>query len=210
MKRPELAPQFEDFDKQAHAARLGMWAFLGSEVLLFAGFFALYAAYRTMYGADFVAAIRHNTLLYGSVNTVVLITSSLTVALSLHAMRRGRYRTVLWLLCATLLLGATFLGIKAFEYADHFAKGILPGAYYSSEELPTFGAQIFFTLYYLMTVTHGLHVIAGMGALAWCLFMTLRRTWSPDYHVGLELSGIYWHLVDVIWIFLWPLLYLTR
>lgn len=210
MGRAELAEQFEDLDKQAHAARLGMWVFLGSEILLFAGFFALYAAYRTMYAADFVEAIRHNTLWHGSINTLVLITSSLTVAMSVHFVRLNRHGAAAILLAVTLLFGAVFLGIKVLEYRDHFAHGIYPGRHYAYAELPTLGAKMFYTLYYLMTATHALHVIAGMGALAWCFFVVRKRVWDSDYHVGLELSGIYWHLVDVVWIFLWPLLYLTR
>jgi cytochrome c oxidase subunit 3 len=210
MRRPELAIQFPDLDRQAHAARLGMWAFLASEVLLFSGFFALYAAYRTLYPHDFVEAIRHNTLVHGSVNTVVLITSSLTVALGIYAIRMGRRRTSAWFVVTTLMLGFVFLVIKAFEYREHFSHGIYPGSFYTYEALPTMGAKTFFTLYYLMTATHALHVVAGMLALSWCWLMLARRHWDAGYHVGLELSGIYWHLVDVVWIFLWPLLYLTR
>jgi cytochrome c oxidase subunit III len=210
MRAPELAVQFEDLDKQAHAARLGMWAFIGSEVLLFSGFFALYAAYRTMYRAHFVEAIRHNTIWHGSINTVVLITSSLTVALGIHAMRTGNRRSAARLVFVTIVLGAVFLGIKVLEYGDHFHHGIYPGVYYRYAALPTSGAKLFYTLYYLMTGAHALHVLAGMAALTWCWSMLKRGRWTPQYHVGFELSGIYWHLVDVIWIFIWPLLYLTR
>jgi cytochrome c oxidase subunit 3 len=209
-RQPELAVQFDSLEQQEHAARLGMWLFLGSEVLLFAGFFGLYAAYRTMHGAAFVEGVQHNALFIGSFNTLVLITSSLTVAMSLHFMRAGSRRRSLAMLGATLGLGATFLVIKWIEYADHFAHGIFPGRYYHFDELPTYGAQTFYTLYFLMTGTHALHVIAGMSVLTWCVVVILREGWTSEHHVGLELSALYWHLVDVIWIFLWPLLYLTR
>lgn len=210
MGRPRLAEQFESFEKQEHAGRLAMWVFLASEVLLFAGFFALYAAYRGMYGADFVAGVRHNALWFGTVNTAVLITSSFTVAMGIHAIRAGYPRTAFWMILLTLFFGCVFLVIKTIEYAEHFHHGIYPGSHYAFAELPTFGAKTFFTLYFLMTGTHALHVIVGMGVLTWCAVVVRRGSWNAERHLGLELGGLYWHLVDVIWIFLWPLLYLTR
>ncbi len=210
MPKPLLSPHFDSLATQERAARVGMWAFLASEALLFSGFFALYGAYRVMYGSDFVQGVEHNALWLGSLNTVVLITSSLTVALSIHATRAGQVRRALLLVLSTIALGAAFLVIKSIEYGQHFHHGIYPGRYYTFEELPAFGAKIFFTLYYLMTGTHALHVIIGLGVLSWCAVRLRARRFTAEHHVGLELSGLYWHLVDVVWVFLWPLLYLAR
>jgi cytochrome c oxidase subunit III len=209
MNRPVVAEHFADLRQQTHAARLGMWAFLGSEALLFAGLFALYSSYRAMYHADFHAAGGHMDLAIGSINTYVLITSSLTMALAIWAARVARLRLCALLLGATLLFGAAFLVLKGVEYSHHFREGLFPGIYYTNRELPQNGAHIFFTLYYFMTGLHAAHVIVGMGVVSWCLLGALRRRWTPANHTGLELGGMYWHLVDLIWIFLWPLLYLV-
>lgn len=205
-----LHEQFEDLDKQDHAARLGMWLFLASELLLFAGFFGLYVAYRAMYGAEFVHSARHNDLILGTTNTIVLITSSFTVAWAVHAMRHGRPRTTVLMLGATLVFGAAFMVIKTVEYGRHFQEGIFPGVHFRHEALDTYGARTFFTLYYLMTGLHALHVLVGMGVIAFVLVMARRGLFAPERHAALENAGLYWHLVDLIWIYLWPLLYVVR
>jgi cytochrome c oxidase subunit 3 len=178
-------------------------------MLLFAGLFALYAAYRAMYRASFHDAASHMSLVLGSVNTFVLLLSSLTVALAVWAVRATRPRLAVFLIVATLVLAAAFLVIKGSEYASHFAEGIYPGQYYAFAALPQPGVRIFFTLYYFMTGLHALHVLAGMGILLWCLWHTARGHFTAAQHTGLELGAMYWHLVDLIWIFLWPLLYLV-
>ena len=210
MRTPQLAEQFEDPQKQAHAALLGMWIFLGSEVLLFAGLFALYGAYRAMYPADFTAAIAHDNVAIGTANTFILITSSLTVVLAVHEARQGRLRRTALFLWASLLFGVAFLSLKGMEYVEHFRDGLLPGAGYRYAELPGYGAKMFFTLYYLMTGLHAIHVIGGMVVLGWVLMGCRRGRYSAAYHTPVELGGLYWHLIDIIWIFLWPLLYLTH
>jgi cytochrome c oxidase subunit 3 len=210
MPAPRLAEHFEDLPKQAYAARLGMWIFLGSETLLFAALFALYASYRTMYPEDFAAAVGHNNVVIGTANTLILITSSFTVALSVGAIRASRARAAGWLLALSVLFGGLFLVLKAIEYAEHFREGILPGAGYHFHELPGPGAILFFTLYYLLTGLHALHVIAGMALLGWAASGCFRARYSAAYTTPVENVGLYWHLVDVIWIFLWPLLYLTH
>lgn len=204
-----VAEHFESFEKQEHAARLGMWVFLGSETLLFAGLFALYTAYRNEYTAEFEQAFHHNDIVIGTANTVVLITSSFFIAWALHAVRGDRRRMAALALTATLALGMTFLVLKGIEYAHHFHEGIYPGGYYRFDALPTQGAVLFFTLYYFMTGLHALHVIGGLTVIVVLLVMTLRRRFTPERHTALELGALYWHLVDVIWIFLWPLLYLV-
>lgn len=204
-----LEPHFESLDRQIHAVRLGMWIFLGSEVLLFGGLFALYTAYRSAYTADFHRALLHNEVLIGTANTVILIVSSFTVAWAIHALRAGRRRTCLTSLAATIALGATFLALKAVEYTDHIADGITPGPGYSFAELPGHGARLFFTLYYFATGLHALHMIGGIALMAFLAIRVQRGRTTPEYHAELEMGGLYWHLVDCIWIFLWPLFYLT-
>jgi cytochrome c oxidase subunit 3 len=195
---------------RGHALHLGVWVFLGSETLLFAGLFAVYSAYRSIHDFEFATAVAHNDVIAGSVNTLVLIISSFFVAWSIHAIRGGRRRACLLALGAAMLLGLAFLGIKTFEYSHHLAEGIAPGAYYSSTALPSRGAQLFFTLYYLMTGLHAIHVIAGLVILTWMAVRVWRFRTTQVHHIELELGGLYWHLVDIVWIFLWPLLYLTR
>jgi cytochrome c oxidase subunit 3 len=205
-RRP--AEQFEDLEKQAYAARLGMWVFLGSEILLFLGLFTLYGGYRALYPRDFAAAAAHNDVAIGTINTVVLITSSLAVAMSVGAVRAGRPRSASRLLALGIGCGLVFLSLKGVEYAAHFAHGIFPGAGYRFAELPGPGARMFFTTYYSMTFLHALHVVAGMVILAWLAVGARRGRYTPSDHVHVEAGALYWHLVDVIWIFLWPLLYL--
>jgi cytochrome c oxidase subunit 3 len=210
MREGHLVEQFEDLGKQTDAARLGMWAFLGSEALLFTGLFALYAAYRALYTAEFSAAIAHNDARLGTLNTFILLTSSFTVALSVHEVRMERPRRAMWLLLFSIALGFVFLGVKLTEYAEHFRVGIFPGSAYRFHELSGYGAQVFFTIYFFSTGLHALHVTAGMGVLAWLALSTARGKYTPLYQTPLELGALYWHLVDIIWIFLWPCLYLMH
>lgn len=202
--------QYDSLERQHATARLGMWVFLGSESLLFAGLLALYAAYRFAYPAEFHAASAHANLVIGTVNTYVLLTSSLTVALAIHATRRGQRRQTVALLIATIALGLVFDVLKAVEYAGHLREGLAPGGYYAFDELPARGVVLYVTLYYLLTGLHALHVTGGICALIWLAVRAQRGAFTPHSHVALELGGLYWHLVDLVWIFLWPLLYLIR
>lgn len=210
MARARLEEHFEDLDKQEHAARLGMWVFLASEFLLFAGLFALYATYRALYPEDFARAAEHNNLLLGTANTVILISSSFCVAWAGHSFVHGRARSAQAMLAITIGCGLLFLVFKLIEYGQHIHEGILPGSYYRFHEFDTPGARLFFTMYYLMTGLHALHVIAGMALLSWAGAMLLRERLDPEHPTLLENAGLYWHLVDAIWIYLWPLLYLLR
>jgi len=201
--------QFENLAKQEHAVRFGMWVFLMSELLLFAGLFALYTAYRAEYSADFAAAYEHNWLALGSLNTVILIVSSFTIAWSIHCVRHDRHRAAVWMLAITMVCGVLFLVFKGIEYADHFEHGIFPGEFYAFAEMPTYGARMFFTLYYFMTGLHAIHMIAGLIVVGWLTTRVVRRKTTRYRHADLELGALYWHLVDSIWIFLWPLFYLA-
>lgn len=206
----ELAEHFEDMEKQAHAARLGIWIFLGTEVLFFAGLFALYVGYRTEHAYGFGVGVEHNTVAFGSVNTGVLLLSSYTVALAVHELRKGRQRRSALLVGTTILLGVVFLVIKTAEYMKHFSDGLYPGGVGRFfEEHPDPGTKMFYTLYYCMTGLHAVHVFAGCCVLAFLGRKVLRREigdWAPH---PLAMGAVYWHLVDVVWIFLWPLFYLT-
>jgi cytochrome c oxidase subunit 3 len=203
------AEQFSTLERQGATLRFGMWIFLTSELLLFSGFFALYAAYRAIYGADFEVALHHNTLVYGTVNTYVLLTSSLTVALSVAAIRRGKSGAASRLLALSALLGIAFLVIKLTEYGVHLREGALPGHWYRFVEAPTLGGARFYTLYWITTGAHALHVTGGIGVLVWLSWHAHKGRYLPRYHPKFEMATLYWHFVDVMWIFIWPIFYLT-
>lgn len=203
-----LGHHFSSLDRQNEAMRLGMWLFLATEILLFAGLFCGYATYRFEFPEAFRECSRHLNTLAGTVNTVVLVTSSFTVALGIHYARLDKPKTAAILLGVTLLFALGFLGIKAIEYIEHFHEHALPGKYYAFREVQVPGAAMFYTLYFLTTGLHGFHVVAGMTVLAVLMVRTWRGRYSSAYYTGIELGGLYWHLVDLIWIFLYPLLYL--
>jgi len=205
------AEHFKSMEQQGHAATLGMWAFLASEVLLFAGAFTLYGAYRAHYPAAWDFGVAHNLAWLGTTNTVILLVSSYFVALSTHFFKHGKKRTTLFLIGLTVLFGVAFLCLKGYEYASHFHHGIFPGGsptFVLKEHAPK-GTGLFFTLYFLMTGLHAVHVIAGMSVLTWLAFRIRANRVIPEAHHPLELGAMYWHLVDLIWIFLWPLFYLA-
>ena len=187
-------------------AKLGMWYFLFTEVLLFGGLFLLYAVYRSTHFEDFHRAAGGLSVLLGTANTVILLTSSLTAALAISAVQRGERRTTAVLLAATLILGAAFLVNKYFEWSGHIHEGYYP----NSPELlaQSHGTILFYGLYYVMTGLHGLHVLAGLALLAAMLVSVLRGTVHSGDFVKLENAGLFWHLVDLIWIYLFPLFYL--
>jgi cytochrome c oxidase subunit III len=205
---PALAHQFDNLAQQKEASTLGMWVFLVTEVLFFGGLFAVYSVYRSWYPAAFAASSHELDILLGTINTVVLITSSLTMALAVHAAQTGERRQLLTFLVVTMVLGATFLGIKAVEYQHKFAEGHVPGAGFTFEKEYLRHAQIFFSLYFVMTGLHALHMIIGLGIMAWMLWWSWNGTITPEYASPIEISGLYWHFVDIVWIFLFPLLYL--
>jgi cytochrome c oxidase subunit 3 len=203
---------FDTPEQREHAAHFGMWLFLTSETLLFGALFGVYTGYRLWYGAEFHAAAQLNDARLGTLNTFILISSSFLAAWAVHSAGHGRQRTAVRCLLATVGLGLAFLAVKSVEYAGHFAHGIYPGAHYQYAELPGHGARLFFTLYYFMTGLHALHVIGGLIALSTLAYLRARRRTERQAEprlVTLELGVLYWHLVDVIWIFLWPLLYLA-
>lgn len=201
---------FEDLAQQGHAARVGIWLFLGSEALLFSALFALFAGYRVQYPAEFQAAAGHTNFWLGVGMTFVLLASSVLMAESVEQARAERFGVASWLLGGVVALGIVFLGLKGTEWGLHFAEGIYPGADYRFEGLPDRGANIFFTLYYVMTGAHLVHLIGGVAAVWTVLVMNRRRRFTPEYHPQLELTGLYWQFVDIVWLFLWAIFYLLR
>jgi cytochrome c oxidase subunit 3 len=205
---PHHAHHFETQAQQDGAVRLGMWLFLGTEVLLFAGLFLGYTVYRHFYHEAFHEASRHLSLAFGTTNTIVLITSSLSVALAYDAVKKGKNKLAAGMLIFTILCAFAFLGIKSMEYAEKFREGALPGKWYHFSEVTAPGANLYYTVYFLATGLHAFHVIVGMSVLIWVLKGVVQGKYGPKNYVAVELGGLYWHLVDLVWIFLFPLLYL--
>ena len=189
---------------------MGIWLFLVTEVMLFGGLFCAFTVFRSWYYADFVEAHHHLDRTLGATNTVVLICSSLTMALAVRSGQRNRPVSVHVLLLATLAFAGIFLAIKGIEYRHKFVEGLLPGIYFTAKGFTGHHAGVFFAIYFLMTGLHGLHVLIGMGLITWVLRRNLRREFSSRYYAPLEGVGLYWHLVDLIWIYLFPLLYLIK
>ena len=185
-----------------------MWIFLATEVMFFGGMFLGYAVYRGVYHPAYAQASRHLDVLLGGINTAVLLCSSLTMALAVHAAQLGGRRTVVLFLLATMLLGSVFLGIKGLEYYHKYEERLIPGSHFEFSGPNTNHAQIFFSFYFVMTGMHALHMIIGVSLLSVILYFAARGRYGPEYHNPVEISGLYWHFVDIIWIFLFPLLYL--
>lgn len=199
---------FVDADQQFEAAKMGMWIFLVTEILFFGGLFAAYIVYRLWYPELFTLASEELNTLWGGVNTVVLIGSSLTVAMAIKSAQLNQKRNIIINLGITLALAGVFMVIKYFEWTHKFHLGIFPGEFYSFEGIDHPKANVFFSLYYLMTGLHGIHVVIGMGLMVWLLWRAVKGHFDPEYYTPVEITGLYWHLVDIIWIFLFPLFYL--
>ncbi len=187
-------------------AKMGMWIFLFTEVLFFGGLFLLYSVYRARYASDFQAAAAELDMVLGTANTVILLTSSLSIALSIAMIRKGREKVSIVCQAVTIVLGVVFLINKYVEWSAHISRGIYP----DSPVLLAMGGgkTIFFGLYYVMTGLHGLHVLIGVAVISGMALMTARRTITPGDYVKLENGGLYWHFVDIVWIYLFPLFYL--
>lgn len=208
-----LASHFATPEQQIASGKMGMWLFLATELLLFGGLFVAYTIYRNLHPEVFVHAHRYLDVTMGGVNTIVLLFSSLTVALAIHSAQLNKKGAVAGYLVVTIICALIFLGVKYVEYSHKFHVGLLPGEYFtaSSPNLPNPDqAHIFFGIYFLMTGLHGIHVVIGIIVLTWLLIRTQRGDFGSHYYLPLELGGLYWHLVDLIWIFLFPLLYLIH
>ncbi|HET6437417.1 MAG TPA: cytochrome c oxidase subunit 3 family protein [Anaeromyxobacter sp.] len=208
MQPSPLAHHFESLDKQAHASRLAMWIFLATEVLLFTALFAGYSVYRFLFYDGFSQCSRSIETWIGFVNTLILVTSSFTVATGLNFAAKGQGRKTGLFFGISVLFALAFLGLKAVEYTHHFQEGQLPGPYYHFAAVKAAGGPLFFSLYFLITGLHAFHVIVGMTVLIVIGVLAYRGRFSPAYHVPVENAALYWHLVDLIWIFVFPLIYL--
>jgi len=203
------ARQFDDAAQQRRASDLGMWVFLATEILFFGALFMAYTATRIHHPQAFAIASRLTDVTLGSINTGVLLTSSLMMALAVRATKLGARRAALAFLFATMALGAVFLAIKGTEYYLDYTRHLVPVLDFSHPGPHAGGVEAFFYLYFFMTGVHALHMLAGIGVVSVLATMTWRRRFTPEYFTPVELGGLYWHLVDVVWIFLYPLLYLV-
>jgi cytochrome c oxidase subunit 3 len=205
-----LQHHFTTAEQQADAGKIGMWLFLVTELLLFGGLFVGFAIMQSLHREAFVAAHRHLDRMLGFINTVVLLTSSYTMAMAVHNARTDRRKRVIVYLLLTLICAGIFLGIKYVEYSHKFHEGLLPGRFYSHKGDTVPGQFMFFSFYFMMTGLHGLHILGGMVVMAWVLRRAVRGDFSHSYYTPVDLTGLYWHLVDLIWIYLFPLLYLIK
>jgi cytochrome c oxidase subunit 3 len=211
-----LAHQFEDMDQQQETDFLGIWVFLVTEIMFFGGVFAAYAIYRLLYFAAFQGGSHILDIRLGAANTIVLLGSSLTMALSVRAAQTGNRRALIGFLIATMILGGVFLGVKGVEYNQKFVEHVVPSLDWAPEgealsKLAPGGldhAQIYFFFYFAMTGLHAIHMVIGMGLLLWLVLQARKDTFAPHYFAPVEVVGLYWHFVDIVWIFLFPLLYL--
>jgi cytochrome c oxidase subunit 3 len=208
MHRALPEEQFATPEQQADVAAFGMWVFLATEVLFFGGLILGYAVYRSTYPEAFQEGSPHLDLLLGSINTAVLITSSLTMALAVHSAQEGRSRALIVFLLLTMLIGMGFLGIKGTEYVHKYHENLVPGLRFDYRGPQAGQVELFLLLYFLMTALHALHLTVGIGILGVLVWLAWRGHFSADYYAPIETSGLYWHFVDLVWIFLLPLLYL--
>ena len=208
----ELYGQFKTMEQQRETSTLGMWVFLSTEVLFFGGLFLTYTVNRSTHAEVFAEASKSINLKWGAINTVVLIASSLTMAMAVWSSQVGKKKAITGFLIATLILGSVFLGIKGIEYHDKFVEHHVPGWNFSFEPGASVDvnahAQLFFSLYFGMTGLHALHMIVGAGLLIWLIKESLKGRFTPEYNTPVENIGLYWHFVDIVWIYLFPLLYL--
>ena len=211
-----LAHQFENLEQQHETDTLGIWVFLVTEIMFFGGVFTGYAIYRMFYFAAFEGGSHILDVRLGALNTAVLLGSSLTMALSVRSAQTGNRRALVLFLILTMILGGVFLGIKAYEYDQKFVEHVVPSLDWAPEgevlaRLAPGGvehAQLYFIFYFAMTGLHALHMIIGMGLLLWLVLRARKGSFTPNYFAPVEVVGLYWHFVDIVWIFLFPLLYL--
>ncbi len=205
---PPLAPQFDDVEQQRDASKLGIWIFLATEILFFGVLFAAYAITRVNHPAAFAAGSRLTDVSLASINTAVLLTSSLTMALGVHAAQSGTPRATVGWLAATVALGTAFLVVKAMEYRVDYIEHLVPTVNFFYPGPQSGQVELFFYLYFVVTGVHALHVFIGVAVISVIAYMAWNNTFSPEYFTPVDLTGLYWHLVDIIWLFVYPLLYL--
>ena len=207
---PFYAHHFHTLKQQNESSKMGMWLFLGQELLFFSGLFMAYIFVRATYPETFMLAHEELNKTMGGINTIVLITSSVTMALAVRAAALGNKKQLIMNLIATIGFAFAFLVVKYFEYSAKIEHGLLPGEAYHGHEYLGGHPELFFSVYFTMTGLHGIHVVAGIIVLAWITVRASKDHFGPKYYTPVENVGLYWHLVDLVWIFLFPLLYLVR
>jgi cytochrome c oxidase subunit III len=205
---PNLQHHFYSMDQQLEASILGMWVFLVTEVMFFGGMFMAYILYRVQYPEAWVLGSNHLNVSLGALNTGVLICSSLTMALAVRSAQVSSKMGQIVNLILTMIFGSVFLVVKYFEYAEKFHHHLVPGAHFDATLPHSAQQQLFFSVYFMMTGIHALHMVVGLVLMAVILVMAMRNKFSASYYTPVEVSGLYWHFVDIVWIFLFPLLYL--
>lgn len=206
--QPGLQHHFTTMKQQFEASKLGMWLFLVTEVLLFGGLFVGYGIMHAKHPEAFVAAHHHLDWRLGAINTIVLLLSSFTMVMGVWSAQTGQKKKLIAFLLLTVILAMAFMGIKYVEYSHKFHEGLLPGKYYSHQGDTVPGQFMFFSFYFMMTGLHGIHVLLGVVAILWVMFRAMRNEFSAQYYGPVDIVGLYWHLVDLIWIYLFPLMYL--
>jgi cytochrome c oxidase subunit III len=204
-----LQHHFAEPEQQADASKIGMWLFLATEILLFGGLFVGFGISQIKYPDAFLAAHEHLQKPLGFLNTVVLLISSWTMVMGVWSARNNKQKALQIFLMLTIFCALIFLGVKYFEYEHKFHDGLLPGRFYTHGPL-TDHQFVFFSFYFMMTGLHGIHILGGIGVLTWILIRARRGEFSTAYYTPVDNVGLYWHLVDLIWIYLFPLLYLIK
>jgi cytochrome c oxidase subunit 3 len=205
----QIRHHFESAEQQKDASTVGMWLFLVTEIMFFGGMFMAYFVYRQWYPDAFASASNKTTLWIGAANTTVLICSSLTMAMAVHYAQLGKKNLIVLFLILTLLLGGTFLGVKAYEYHDKWVHHEVPGANFECEGCVDAGhTSLFFALYFGMTGLHATHMVVGAVILLYLIWQARKGAYTAKWFTPVEMFGLYWHFVDIVWIFLFPLLYL--
>lgn len=203
-----VAHHFENAQQQYESGNLGMWLFLITEVMFFGGMFAAYGVYRSWYPEAFKIASTATNVPLGAMNTIVLIWSSVTMALAVQSAQLGKQKRLVWMIILTMIFGGVFLGVKAVEYTEKWHHNHVPGPNFVWEGEGGREVQILYCLYFAMTGMHAVHMVVGLGIMAWLLVTAMKGHYTPKYYNPVEISGLYWHFVDIVWIFLFPLLYL--
>lgn len=204
----ELREQFGTPEQQRQSATSGMWVFLMTEVMMFGGLFTAFAVYRLYYFQPFTQGSSEMDILLGSINTAVLICSSFTMALAVHSAASGNRTRTFLLLLATMIIGAIFLGIKFTEYVEHYRSHKAPGVWFESSDPGAAKIQMFYVFYFIMTGLHAIHMLVGEGILSVLALRTVFGRMSAQYYTPIEIAGLYWHFVDIVWVFLYAIFYI--
>ena len=215
------AHHFDNAEHEYQTTKQGVWLFLATEILMFGGLFVGYAIFHHLYPEVFKVGSHFTDWRWGATNTVVLLTSSLTMALGIYYVQIGKPKLAFNNLLATVICGAIFMCVKYIEYSHKIELGLLPGAWYhgqleevahhigmTADKIPS-NLPLYFSFYFMMTGLHGIHVLIGMGLIIWVMFRLKRGDFSPEYYTAIEGVGLFWHLIDLVWIYLFPLLYLV-